>query len=150
MPIAKPSGLEPNTNSLFQEVQDKIAAVSGPVVHQRSARRFTSVRRGRPGRTSSTTLYERRRVKQDRAATDYSGPDDKLDSEVRRLTEAAVRDLEKHGATVTEISLPHLNDSVDASTNISLAETRRIAEEAERLVAPAASRRRRWFWNRDD
>ncbi|MDQ6855472.1 MAG: hypothetical protein M3Z57_00165 [Candidatus Dormibacteraeota bacterium] len=31
-----------------------------------------------------------------------------------------------------------------------LAQTRRLAEEAERLVAPAASRRRRWFWNRDD
>lgn len=31
-----------------------------------------------------------------------------------------------------------------------LAETRRIAQEAERLVAPAASRRRRWFWSRDD
>ena len=31
-----------------------------------------------------------------------------------------------------------------------LAETRRVAEEAERMIAPAASRRRRWFWNRDD
>ncbi len=31
-----------------------------------------------------------------------------------------------------------------------LAETRRVAEEAERLAAPAAARRRRWFWNRDD
>jgi hypothetical protein len=31
-----------------------------------------------------------------------------------------------------------------------LADTRRAAEEAERLAAPAASRRRRWFWNRDD
>jgi hypothetical protein len=31
-----------------------------------------------------------------------------------------------------------------------LADTRRHAEEAERMVAPAASRRRRWFWNRDD
>ncbi len=30
-----------------------------------------------------------------------------------------------------------------------LAESRRVAE-AERLAAPAASRRRRWFWNRDD
>jgi hypothetical protein len=30
-----------------------------------------------------------------------------------------------------------------------LAETRRVAEEAERTVA-AASRRRRWFWSRDD
>jgi hypothetical protein len=31
-----------------------------------------------------------------------------------------------------------------------LADTRRLAEEAERIAAPAASRRRRWFWNRDD
>ncbi len=31
-----------------------------------------------------------------------------------------------------------------------LAETRRVAEEAERMATPAASRRRRWFWNRDD
>jgi hypothetical protein len=31
-----------------------------------------------------------------------------------------------------------------------LAETRRSAEETERLIAPAASRRRRWFWSRDD
>ena len=31
-----------------------------------------------------------------------------------------------------------------------LAETRRIAEEAERMIAPAAVHRRRWFWNRDD
>jgi hypothetical protein len=31
-----------------------------------------------------------------------------------------------------------------------LADTRRVAEEAERMASPAASRRRRWFWNRDD
>jgi hypothetical protein len=31
-----------------------------------------------------------------------------------------------------------------------LAETRRLAQEAEPMIAPAASRRRRWFWNRDD
>jgi hypothetical protein len=31
-----------------------------------------------------------------------------------------------------------------------LAETRRLAQEAERVTAPAASHRRRWFWNRDD
>jgi hypothetical protein len=31
-----------------------------------------------------------------------------------------------------------------------LAETRRVAQEAERMIAPAGSRRRRWFWNRDD
>jgi hypothetical protein len=31
-----------------------------------------------------------------------------------------------------------------------LAETRRLAEAAERMNPPAAARRRRWFWNRDD
>jgi len=47
---------------------------------------------------------------------------EKLDDEVRRSTEAAVREMEKHGATVREISLPHLGESADAATNISLAE----------------------------
>jgi aspartyl-tRNA(Asn)/glutamyl-tRNA(Gln) amidotransferase subunit A len=49
---------------------------------------------------------------------------EKLDGEVRRATETAVRDMEKHGATVHEISLPHLSESADAAANISLAETR--------------------------
>jgi len=49
---------------------------------------------------------------------------EKLDGEVRHAAEGAVRDLEKHGATVREVSLPHLTDSVDAATNIALAETR--------------------------
>jgi len=48
----------------------------------------------------------------------------KLDGEVRGATEAAVRDLEKHGATVRDVSLPHLSESPDAATNIALAETR--------------------------
>jgi aspartyl-tRNA(Asn)/glutamyl-tRNA(Gln) amidotransferase subunit A len=47
-----------------------------------------------------------------------------LDGEVRAATEAAVRDLEKHGATVRDVSLPHLSESPDAATNIALAETR--------------------------
>jgi aspartyl-tRNA(Asn)/glutamyl-tRNA(Gln) amidotransferase subunit A len=47
-----------------------------------------------------------------------------LDGEVRHATETAICDMEKHGATVREISLPHLGESVEASTNISLAETR--------------------------
>ena len=47
---------------------------------------------------------------------------EKLDDEVSRSTEAAVREMEKHGATVREISLPHLGESADAATNISLAE----------------------------
>jgi aspartyl-tRNA(Asn)/glutamyl-tRNA(Gln) amidotransferase subunit A len=53
---------------------------------------------------------------------------EKVDGEVRRAAEAAVRDMEKHGATLREISLPHLNESAEAAANISLAETRRIHE----------------------
>jgi aspartyl-tRNA(Asn)/glutamyl-tRNA(Gln) amidotransferase subunit A len=55
---------------------------------------------------------------------------EKLDGEVRRLTEAAVHDMEKRGAVVREISLPHLSESVEASTNMSLAETRHGHEAA--------------------
>ncbi len=47
---------------------------------------------------------------------------DTLDSEVRTLVETAIRDLERQGASVREISLPHLGDSVQPSTQISLAE----------------------------
>jgi len=36
------------------------------------------------------------------------------------------------------------------STNGTFVNGRRIAEEAERMIAPAAVHRRRWFWNRDD
>jgi aspartyl-tRNA(Asn)/glutamyl-tRNA(Gln) amidotransferase subunit A len=62
---------------------------------------------------------------------------EKLDGEVRRATEAAVRDMEKHGATVREISLPHLNESAEAAANISLAETRHIHETAGYFPAHA-------------
>jgi aspartyl-tRNA(Asn)/glutamyl-tRNA(Gln) amidotransferase subunit A len=63
---------------------------------------------------------------------------EKLDGEVRRATEAAVRDMEKHGATIREISLPHLTESADAAANISLAETRRCHEAAGYFPAHAA------------
>ena len=55
---------------------------------------------------------------------------DKLDAEVRRVTEAAVRDLEKQGAAVSEVSLPHVRESNEAATNMSLAEARRVHEAA--------------------
>lgn len=55
---------------------------------------------------------------------------EKLDAEVRRAAETAIRDLEKHGATVREISLPHLAESIDAATDISLAEARHVHEAA--------------------
>ncbi len=55
---------------------------------------------------------------------------DKLDAEVRRATEAAVRDLEKQGAVLSEVSLPHVRESNEAATNMSLAEARRVHEAA--------------------
>ncbi len=62
---------------------------------------------------------------------------EKLDGDVRRATEAAVREMEKHGATVREISLPHLSESADAAANISLAETRYGHETAGYFPARA-------------
>jgi aspartyl-tRNA(Asn)/glutamyl-tRNA(Gln) amidotransferase subunit A len=55
---------------------------------------------------------------------------DKLDAEVRRVTEGAVRNLEKQGAVVSEVSLPHISESNEAATNMSLAEARRVHEAA--------------------
>src|ERR1019366_8828158 len=51
---------------------------------------------------------------------------EKLDGEVRRAAEAAVRDMESRGAVVREISLPHLRESNEAATNMSLAESRHV------------------------
>ena len=62
---------------------------------------------------------------------------EKLDGEVRCATEAAVRDMEKHGATLREISLPHLSESAGAAANISLAETRYGHETARYFPAHA-------------
>ena len=63
---------------------------------------------------------------------------EKLDPEVRRLTEAAVRDMEKHGAAVREVSLPHLKESLDAATEVSLAEALHVHEAAGYFPARAA------------
>lgn len=63
---------------------------------------------------------------------------EKLDPEVRRATEAAVRDLEKRGAVVKEISLPHLKESREAATDISLAEALHVHEAAGYFPAHAA------------
>jgi aspartyl-tRNA(Asn)/glutamyl-tRNA(Gln) amidotransferase subunit A len=61
-----------------------------------------------------------------------------LDPEVRRAAEAAVRDMEKRGAVVSEVSLPHLKDSLDAATDISLAEALHVHEAAGYYPARAA------------
>jgi aspartyl-tRNA(Asn)/glutamyl-tRNA(Gln) amidotransferase subunit A len=63
---------------------------------------------------------------------------EKLDPEVRRATEAAVRDMEKRGAIVREVSLPHLKESLDAATEISLAEALHVHEAAGYFPARAA------------
>jgi aspartyl-tRNA(Asn)/glutamyl-tRNA(Gln) amidotransferase subunit A len=63
---------------------------------------------------------------------------EKLDPEVRSATEAAVRDMEKRGAVVHEVSLPHLKESLDAATEISLAEALHVHEAAGYFPARAA------------
>ncbi len=63
---------------------------------------------------------------------------EKLDPEVRRVTEAAVRDMQKRGAAVREVSLPHLKESLDAATEISLAEALHVHEAAGYFPARAA------------
>jgi aspartyl-tRNA(Asn)/glutamyl-tRNA(Gln) amidotransferase subunit A len=63
---------------------------------------------------------------------------EKVDADVRRATETAIRDMEKQGATLREVSLPSLNESVAASTNISLAETRHYHEAMGYFPAQAA------------
>src|SRR5580692_5221361 len=63
---------------------------------------------------------------------------EKLDPEVRRATEAAVRDMEKRGAIVREVSLPHLKESLDAATEISLAEALHVHEAAGYFPSRAA------------
>ena len=63
---------------------------------------------------------------------------EKVDPEVRLLTEAVIRDMEKRGAVVTEVSLPHLKESLDAATEISLAEALHVHEAAGYFPSRAA------------
>jgi aspartyl-tRNA(Asn)/glutamyl-tRNA(Gln) amidotransferase subunit A len=55
---------------------------------------------------------------------------EKLDPEVRRAADAAIRAMEKRGAVVKEVSLPHLKESREAATDISLAEALHVHEAA--------------------
>ncbi len=57
---------------------------------------------------------------------------------MRRAAEAAVRDMEKRGAVVREVSLPHLRESLEAATDISLAEALHVHEAAGYFPARAA------------
>jgi aspartyl-tRNA(Asn)/glutamyl-tRNA(Gln) amidotransferase subunit A len=63
---------------------------------------------------------------------------EKLDPQVRRAADAAVRDLEKRGAVVSEVSLPHLKESLSAATDISVAEIFHVHNAAGYFPARAS------------
>lgn len=63
---------------------------------------------------------------------------EKLDEQVRAMAEAALRQMEARGAVVTEVSLPSLKESLDAATEISLAEALHVHEAAGYFPARAA------------
>jgi aspartyl-tRNA(Asn)/glutamyl-tRNA(Gln) amidotransferase subunit A len=63
---------------------------------------------------------------------------EKLDGEVRTATEAAVRQMKKQGAVVREVSLPHLEASLAAATDLSLAEATHVHSAAGYYPAHAA------------
>jgi aspartyl-tRNA(Asn)/glutamyl-tRNA(Gln) amidotransferase subunit A len=63
---------------------------------------------------------------------------EKLDPEVRRAAETAVRDMEKRGAVVREVSIPHLKESLTAATDISAAEIFHVHNAAGYFPARAS------------
>jgi aspartyl-tRNA(Asn)/glutamyl-tRNA(Gln) amidotransferase subunit A len=63
---------------------------------------------------------------------------EKLDPEVRRAAEAAVRDMQKGGAEVREVSIPHLKESLGAATDVSTAEIYHVHESAGYFPSRAA------------
>jgi aspartyl-tRNA(Asn)/glutamyl-tRNA(Gln) amidotransferase subunit A len=63
---------------------------------------------------------------------------DRLDPEVRVIAEEAARSFEKLGATIEEVSLPHIKDSEEPSTQIALAEARQFHESQGWYPARAA------------
>jgi len=61
-----------------------------------------------------------------------------LDPEVRRIAESAAHSFADLGATIEEVSLPHLRASEDSSTHIALAEARQFHESSGWYPARAA------------
>jgi aspartyl-tRNA(Asn)/glutamyl-tRNA(Gln) amidotransferase subunit A len=53
---------------------------------------------------------------------------DRVDSEVRQAIDVAAKTLESLGGRIDEVSLPHLSESVEPSTNIAMAEATRYHE----------------------
>lgn len=86
----------------------------------------------RPGRPSGK---QRARLRLGRPREYYW---EKLDDEVRQVVEAAVEDFERIGATIEEVSLPHLYDADEPATCIALAEARAFHQSAGWFPARAA------------
>jgi len=63
---------------------------------------------------------------------------DRVDTEVRQAIDAAAKTLESLGARIEEVSLPHLAESVEPSTNIAMAEATRCHESQGYFPARAA------------
>ena len=63
---------------------------------------------------------------------------DRVDAEVQRAIDAAGKTLESLGARIEEVSLPHLADSVEPSTNIAMAEATRYHESQGYFPARSA------------
>jgi aspartyl-tRNA(Asn)/glutamyl-tRNA(Gln) amidotransferase subunit A len=63
---------------------------------------------------------------------------DRLDAEVRGAIDAASNTLESLGMHIEEVSLPHLAESVEPSTNIAMAEATRYHESQGYFPARAA------------
>ncbi len=63
---------------------------------------------------------------------------ERVDSGVRTAIDAAVKTLEQLGARIERVSLPHLHESVEASTNLGLAEATSFHESQGYYPARAA------------
>jgi aspartyl-tRNA(Asn)/glutamyl-tRNA(Gln) amidotransferase subunit A len=63
---------------------------------------------------------------------------DRVDAEVRQAIDAAAKTLKSLGARIEEVSLPHLAESVEPSTNIAMAEATRYHQSQGYFPARAA------------
>lgn len=62
----------------------------------------------------------------------------RVDPEVKRAVEKSAKQFEKMGAKIVEVSLPHIEDSTEPSTQIALAEAREYHESQGYFPARAA------------
>jgi aspartyl-tRNA(Asn)/glutamyl-tRNA(Gln) amidotransferase subunit A len=63
---------------------------------------------------------------------------ERLQPGILKLVEAAAKNLERHGVSIEEVSLPTMADAVDAANTISIAEARAYHEQAGYFPARAA------------